>query len=148
MSMRDVAMAALLAGAVGLTGCGGEDEDEPVFEGTYFGDLVIMHDDISMSVVASTELVVGDGGSLAGSSLTTKSPTATVGEEGTITGTMVFQSGAQVDASMTITFPTLGTFTASGTASWSQATDQIGASLPTRQDGVVIGTTTFSLSQE
>jgi hypothetical protein len=150
MSMRDVFLAVLIAG--GLAACGGDDDgggdDGGSIAGTYFGDLAIQHNVQGQSVFAATELVVAGDGDLAGSQLTTKSPTATIGEAGTITGSLEVSGAATADADLTITFPTLGTFTVSGTATWSEATGQVAATLPTRQDGSVIGMTTFALTQE
>jgi hypothetical protein len=141
----------LVATTLAMVGCGGGDEPDGggALAGTYFGDVALEHHDQLSSIFATAELVVGPGGDLAGSSLTTTAPSATVGEKGAISGSIAQTGAATAEANITITLPTLGTFTGKGAITYDAAGRSLAALLPARDGtGAVIGSLLFSLKKE
>lgn len=154
--MRRLSTWALMA-IVATAACGGDDDDDSApnggaaapLAGQYFGDVTIKHDEAAKSVFASAELRVAASNDVVGSTLSTKSPTATVGEVGALTGTIVPSSAATAEADLSVALPTLGTFTMKGVLSYGAATRQLAGMLIARDaQGAPIGSALVAVQQE
>lgn len=120
----------------------------PSIAGTYHGELAIDHDVPERSVFTSATLVLDEDGGLAGSMLTSKSPSVPVGEMTSVTGSIVMTSASFGDAELVMAFPTFGAFTASGTITYADATHVLSGRLLARDDsGTIIGNALISVMQ-
>jgi hypothetical protein len=145
--MRWLLLAGLLAG---LVSCGGDDDDGgggSAIAGTYFGTFALMHNDDTKAIVASVELRVAESGDVAGSTFTTQAPTSVVGEVGALTGTLDLRDQLAIDADLTLTFPTLGTYTMKGALNYAEPTRAIAGLISNTRDSTnqVIGTASLSV---
>jgi len=144
--MKAVRTCALGLILLGPAACGA---GSPSISGRYFGDVNIRPDDASKSIFASADLVIGGGGDVAGSKLTTKAPTSVVGEVASVTGSVVATGEASADAELTIVFPTLGTYSAKGGMSYGGPSQVLAGVLSARDaTGALVGQTILSLQQE
>lgn len=132
---------ALVLGIV-ASACGGVDADTAaVLAGPYNGEIVLRHQDPLKAIFAATSVVVAAGGSLAGGTLTTTAPTPVIGEVGAVSGSVVSSGGIDAEATMTLAFPTLGTFTAEGVLVYAATTRELAGVLTARgSSGAVVGT--------
>lgn len=116
--------------------------------GSNVGDLTLQHDDQLRSIFASVELAY-DREIAASSHLTTKQPTAIIGEVGTISGMLDLTGETTIETELSLAFPTLGRFAASGVLVYAEATRQIGGAIPVRDaGGALVGKIVLSIQRE
>ena len=81
--------------------------------------------------------------------ITTRAPTATVGEVGSVSGTLSAMDVASCQADLVPELPTLGTFTPAGSLSFAESSGQPGGQLSARDEqGALAGSTPISVRQE
>jgi hypothetical protein len=151
MSKQWIRGAFLMLVVAGWIGCGSDDEGGGAgsIAGRYFGDFAFALNDSSKSIFTAADLQIGSDGNVAGSKVTTTSPTSVVNEVGVVTGSVLSVSEVAAQADLTIVFPTLGTFTSKGSIVYASVTRSIGGQLPTRDaQGSIVGSVLLSLTQE
>ncbi len=144
----------LMVGAL-LSACGegaGATGDEPqpsaVIEGAYVGELSVETDVPADAIFASCEIEVDGDGSVTGV-VTSKAPSATVGEEGTVTGRLTPEDAISYETELTIAFPSLGTVRAAGVLVFAEPTRSLAGQLSARDEGGhLLGNAAFVAHQE
>ena len=127
-------------------GCGGESNS--VFAGNWVSTSnAVMHTEQSRSVFGTIDVTITGAGAISGS-WTTTSPTSVVGERGTVTGTVVTMGPASADVTLNVVFPTLGTFRASGPASYTARQLAIGSATTRDGAGAVVGSMTVVFQKQ
>jgi len=127
---------------------GGGAAGDTAAEGAYVGDVAVQTDVAGSSIFATAEIEVAGDGSVSGK-ITTKAPSATVGEVGSVSGTLSLADVASYQADLVLELPTLGTFTAAGSLAYGEASGQLAGQLSARDDqGALVGSTIISVHQE
>jgi hypothetical protein len=116
--------------------------------GAYVGDVSVQTDVPENAIFGSVEMEIAGDGTVSGT-ITTKAPTATVGEVGIVSGTIALAEVSSYDSELVVELPTLGTFTASGSLSYGDSSGQLAGQLSARDEqGVLVGSTIVSVHQE
>lgn len=142
-----IKFASVWALALLVISCGSDDgePDEADLAGTYNGEIVIANSDPFVSVV--TTLTVSSSGVLSGTT-TGLTGSGAPGEEGTISGSIDASDPTSVDFNLTLESTTLGRFTGTGKGVYAAQTNELGALLTGKKDGVFVGDFIVTLTKE
>lgn len=134
------------AAAAGGQGAGGASVVSAA--GAYVGDVNVQTDMTQDAIFASAEIEVASDGTVSGT-ITTKMPTATVGDIGSVSGTLSPADVASYQADLVLEWPSLGTFTAAGSLAYGESSGQLAGQLSARDEqGALVGSTVVALHQE
>ena len=147
----------LVLSVLSVAGCGDADGDggstgggeaSVAAQGAYVGDLAVQTDVPTDAIFTTAEITIAADGSMSGT-ITTKAPTATVDEEGTVSGVLSATDQTSYEADLVLDLPSLGSFTAAGTLVYGESTGQLAGQLSARDEqGELVGSTVIAVHRE